>query len=61
MKKLIRDLARSDRNLFLVEGEKITKEADLVSQQDDVHLGIKGAASFAELFAEELKELNIDY
>jgi len=59
-RKVIRDIVmegqtNGDKNIFLIEGEKLTSEADL---NDKVHLNIKGAEKFADSLYKQIKLIN---
>jgi len=59
-RQVIRDVVKQrqkagDHNIYLIEGNKITTEADL---NDKVHLSVKGAKNFAEKLYQKIKNIN---
>jgi lysophospholipase L1-like esterase len=50
---------KGDKNIYLIEGEKISTEKDL---KDPVHFSIEGAGEFAKQLTEEMKlKLDLKY
>ncbi len=58
-RKVIRNIvkirqAKGDKNIFLIEGKKLTSEADL---NDNVHLSVEGSRKFAEKLYHQINSL----
>jgi lysophospholipase L1-like esterase len=53
LSQLVKERQATDKNLYLIEGDKITSEKNLRldNPKDPVHLGIEGAALFADQLA----------
>jgi len=59
-RKVIRDIVRQrqangDSNIYLIEGNQISEEADL---NDNVHLSVKGAQKFAKRLTRKIEKIN---